>query len=150
MKLYITFNELSALAGKHLQKELQLEYKTPDTCAATISMQVVPFINKPVSISLNLTVEKIDGNDLYLAYSGKPGIDMLVSAALSLHKNNMGDMMGSGLRNGLGEGFLENPGNNRLILHLDCNEKLQKLLTSLTLNALSFTTDSLLAEVSFR
>ena len=48
--------------------------------------QVIKVLGFTKSVSINLIVKKIEDTDLFLSYSGKMGIDMLVSPAISYAK----------------------------------------------------------------
>ena len=53
------------------------------TVSVSVPIKVFGFIK---SVSINITVQKIEGTDLFLSYDGKMGIDLLVSPAISYAK----------------------------------------------------------------
>ena len=73
MKLLIDFPELAELACKAINKPLDLTLSCVDNKTVKVSMTndiVIPIVGntKSVTISIDLTIEKLEGEDLYLTY----------------------------------------------------------------------------------
>ena len=83
MKLSITYAELQDYVASHFHKTVNLGYVDGATVSVSIPIKVLGFTK---SVSINLIVKKIEGTDLFLSYSGKMGIDLLVSPAISYAK----------------------------------------------------------------
>lgn len=73
MKLLIDFPELAGFAQEAIKKPLDLTLSCVDNKTIKVSMTndiVIPIvgITKSVTTSIDLTIEKLDGEDLYVTY----------------------------------------------------------------------------------
>ena len=73
MKLLIDFHELAGFAREVINKPLDLTLSCVDNKTIKVSMTnhiVIPIvgITKSVTISIDLTIEKLEGEDLYMTY----------------------------------------------------------------------------------
>ena len=73
MKLLIDFTELAVLACEAINKPLDLTLSCVDNKTVKVSMTndiVIPIvgITKSVTTSIDLTIEKLEGEDLYVTY----------------------------------------------------------------------------------
>ena len=138
MKIELTFTELNEIIKARSGKDLQFGFIDAGTCSVATTMPM-PVINRPMSVKFNLTIEKIEGASAYIRLGGMPGIEMMAGAAISMLQSGGA----SGLVKGLPEGFVEKGQGGQFILHLDKNERMQKLLASIDLNAITFSPESL-------
>lgn len=83
MKLSVTYTELQNYVAGHFHKTANLGYVDGATVSVSVPIKVLGFTK---SVSINITVKKIEGTDLFLSYDGKMGIDLLVSPAISYAK----------------------------------------------------------------
>ena len=83
MKLTISYSELQDYVASHFHKTVNLGYVDGATVSVSVPIKVLGFTK---SVSINITVTKIEGTDLFLSYDGKMGIDLLVSPAISYAK----------------------------------------------------------------
>lgn len=83
MKLTISYSELQDYVASHFHKAVNLGYVDGATVSVSVPIKVLGFTK---SVSINITVTKIEGTDLFLSYDGKMGIDLLVSPAISYAK----------------------------------------------------------------
>ena len=83
MKLSVTYTELQDYVASHFHKTVNFGYVDGTTVFVSIPIKVLGFTK---SVSINITVKKIEGTDLFLSYGGKMGIDLLVSPAISYAK----------------------------------------------------------------
>ena len=83
MKLSVTYAELQDYVASHFHKTVNLGYVDGATVSVSVPIKVLGFTK---SVSINITVTKIEGTDLFLSYDGKMGIDLLVSPAISYAK----------------------------------------------------------------
>ena len=83
MKLGITYAELQDYVASNFHKTVNLGYVDGATVSVSVPIKVLGFTK---SVSINITVTKIEGTDLFLSYDGKMGIDLLVSPAISYAK----------------------------------------------------------------
>ena len=84
MKLSITYAELQEYVASHYHKNVNLGYVNESTVSVSVPIKVLGFTK---SVSINITVKKIDGTDMFLSYEGKMGIEMLVTPAVSFARN---------------------------------------------------------------
>ena len=83
MKVSVTFLELQDYILDHFHKSVNLAYVDGSTIEISVPVKVLGFTKL---IGINLSVMKIEGTDLFLAYDGKMGIDLLVTPALTFVK----------------------------------------------------------------
>ena len=83
MKLTISYSELQGYVASHFHKTVNFGYVDGATVSVSVPIKVLGFTK---SVSINITVTKIEGTDLFLSYDGKMGIDLLVSPAISYAK----------------------------------------------------------------
>ena len=134
MKLAITYAELQGYVASRFHKTMNLGYVDGATVSVSVPIKVLGFTK---SISINLIVKKIEGTDLFLAYDGKMGIDLLVSPAISYAKKLVPEKAG----------WVEQMPGNIVKLRLGDIDKLQKVLEKVELKAISFTPENIEAEI---
>ena len=134
MKLAITYAELQDYVASHFHKTVNLGYIDGATVYVSVPIKVLGFTK---SISINLIVKKIEGTDLFLAYDGKMGIDLLVSPAISYAKKLVPEKAG----------WVEQMPGNIVKLRLGDIDKLQKVLEKVELKAIRFTPENIEAEI---
>ena len=121
MKLSITYAELQDYVASHFHKTVNLGYVDGATVSVSIPIKVLGFTK---SVSINITVKKIEGTDLFLSYGGKMGIDLLVSPAISYAKKLVPEKVG----------WVEQMPGNIVKLRLGDIDKLQKVFEKLKLD----------------
>ncbi len=134
MKLAITYAELQDYVASRFHKTVNLGYVDGATVSVSVPIKVLGFTK---SISINLIVKKIEGIDLFLAYDGKMGIDLLVSPAISYAKKLVPEKAG----------WVEQMPGNIVKLRLGDIDKLQKVLEKVELKAIRFTPENIEAEI---
>ena len=125
MKLSITYAELQDYVARHYHKNVNLGYVNESTVSVSVPVKVLGFTK---SININLIVKKIEGSDLFLAYDGKMGIDLLVSPAISYAKKLVPEKAG----------WVEQMPGNIVKLCLGNIDKLQKVFEKLKLDNILF------------
>lgn len=83
MEVRIKYTELEGFIKKNFQKEVGLTYVDPSTVSVSTRIQVFAFAR---NVGVDLKVEKLEGSILHLVYSGKLGIELLISPAISFLK----------------------------------------------------------------
>ncbi len=83
MKVSFTYIELQDYLLSHFHKTLNVSYVNDSIMEISVPVKVLGFTKL---IGINLSVMKIEGTDLFLAYDGKMGIDLLVTPALTFVK----------------------------------------------------------------
>ena len=135
MKLSITYTELQDYVVNHFHKTVNLGYVDGATVSVSVPIKVLGFTK---SVSINITVKKIDGTDLFLSYDGKMGIDLLVSPAISYAKKLVPEKAG----------WVEQMPGNIVKLRLGDIDKLQKVFDKLELNNIFFEQGNIGIEMS--
>ena len=125
MKLSITYAELQDYVARHYHKNVNLGYVDESTVSLSVPIKVLGFTKQ---ISINLIVKKIEGSDLFLAYDGKMGIEMLVTPAVSFAKKLVPEKAG----------WVEQMPGNIVKLCLGNIDKLQKVFEKLKLDNILF------------
>lgn len=123
MELRLTYQEISNLIEKKAGRALPLAYGGPHT--VRVSYEVNVFV-KTASVGIDLTVERIEGSDIYIAYNGGMGIDFMVRQAINMAKNRPG-----------GE-LIEPLDGNRLLLCLGKNTQAGSIFDHVTLEDIRF------------
>lgn len=83
MEVRIKYTEIQEFIKKNFQKEVGLAYVDPSTVSVSTKIKVFAFVK---NVGVDLKVEKLEGSILHLVYSGKLGIEMLISPAISFLK----------------------------------------------------------------
>lgn len=135
MKLTITYTELQDYVASHFHKTVNFGYVDETTVSVSLPIKVLGFTK---SVSINITVKKIDGPDLFLSYDGKMGIDMLVSPAISYAKKLMPEKAD----------WVEQMPGNIVKLRLGDIDKLQKVYDKLKLDNILFEQGNIGIEMS--
>ena len=125
MRLSVTYAELQEYVASHYHKKVELGYVNESTVSVSVPVKVLGFTK---SININLIVKKIEGSDLFLAYDGKMGIDLLVSPAISFAKKLVPEKAG----------WVEQMPGNIVKLCLGNIDKLQKVFEKLKLDNILF------------
>ena len=87
----------------------------------------VPFLGEiEKGIGVNVSVEKIEGNDIWLKYDGGMGTDMIIGGLLSFLSSTAAMKM------------VEKTQGNRIVVHLNEIKEAQKVLEMVKLVAICF------------
>ena len=135
MKIAITYAELQDYVASHFHKAVNFGYVDGATVSVSIPIKVLGFTK---SVSINITVKKIEGTDLFLSYDGKMGIDLLVSPAISYAKKLVPE----------NAGWVEQMPGNIVKLRLGDIDKLQKVFEKLKLANILFEPGNIGIEMS--
>ena len=123
MELRLTYHEISDLIEKKAGRALPVVYGGPHTVRISYDVNV---LFKTASVGLDLTVERIEGSDIYLAYDGGAGIDFMVRQAIGMAKSRPG-----------GE-LIEPLDGNRILLSLGKNAQAGSIFERVTLEDIRF------------
>ena len=123
MELRLTYQEISNLIEKKAGRALPLAYGGPHTVRVSYDVNV---LFKTASVGVDLTVVRIVGSDIYLAYGGGPGIDFMVRQAIGMAKSRPG-----------GE-LIEPLDGNRLLLCLSKNTQAGTIFDHVNLEDIRF------------
>ena len=123
MELRLTFAEISELIEKKAGRALPISYGGPHTMRVSYDVNV---LFKSASVGIDLTVEQIEGSDIYLSFNGGAGIDFMIRQAINMAKNRPG-----------GE-FIELLDGNRILLALSRAQQAGSLLDHIALRDIRF------------
>ena len=135
MKLSVTYTELQKYVASHFHKTVNLGYVDGATVSVSVPIKVLGFTK---SVSINITVKKIEGTDLFLSYDGKMRIDLLVSPAISYAKKLIPEKAD----------WVELMPGNIVKLRLGDIDKLQKVFEKLKLNNIFFEQGNIVIDAS--
>ncbi len=123
MELRLTYQEISEMIEKRAGRALPIIYGGPHTVRISYDVNV---LFKTASVGLDLTVERINGSDIFLSYDGGASIDFMVRQAISMAKNRPGGDM------------IEPLDGNRILLSLGKTQQAGSLLDHITLKDIRF------------
>ena len=85
MQATMEYSEIQSLVKSKTGREIALSAIDERTVKAEAKVNVkVPFLGKiEKSVGVNVSVEKIEGNDIWLKYDGGMGTDMIIGGLLS-------------------------------------------------------------------
>ena len=135
MKLSISYSELQDYVASHFHKTVNLGFVDEATVSVSVPIKVFGFTK---SVSINITVKKIEGTDLFLSYDGKMGIDLLVSPAISYAKKLVPEKAD----------WVEQMPGNILKLRLGDIDKMKKVFEKLELNNIFFEQENIVVDAS--
>lgn len=125
MKVSITFSELQDYLLDHFHKSVKMAYVDGSTTEISVPVKVLGFTK---FVGIRLTVKKIEGTDLFLAYDGKMGVDMLVTPAIAFIKKLIPEKTN----------WVQSLPNNMVKIYLGDIEQLSKIFEKVKLNSISF------------
>lgn len=125
MEVRIKYTEIQEFIKKNFQKEVGLAYVDPSTVSVSTRIQVFAFAR---NVGVDLKVEKLEGSKLPLVYSGKFGIELLISPAISFLKKLVPEKTNL-ISQGTG---------NRVFVNLAEIDKLKAVLDKVELQSISF------------
>lgn len=135
MQFRITFVELQNLLQAKTGQQLPISYRDSRTVTLAYDAKV---LIRTMSMSLDLTVERVLGTDVRLSYSGGMAVEMMVRTALNQIKGRPEGAM------------LEVLDNNQLVLHLGMNPQLAQIFERVILQDIFFDPDYITIEFTPR
>lgn len=125
MEVRIKYTEIQEFIKKNFQKEVGLAYVDPSTVSVSTKIKVFAFVK---NVGVDLKVEKLEGSILHLVYSGKFGIELLISPAISFLKRLVPEKTNL-ISQGTG---------NKVFVNLAEIDKLKAVLDKVELKSISF------------
>ena len=128
MKATIEYSEIQSFVKSKTGREIGLSVIDERTVKAEAKVNVkVPFLGEiEKSIGVNVSVEKIEGNDVHLKYDGGMGTDMIIGGLLTFLSSSPAlKLMGKTQGNGI-------------VVHLDEVEEARKVLDLVELTGIAF------------
>lgn len=130
MKLSVDFSEIIALVKEKSGKEITLTTLNDKTVKVGYVMKVkIPFMDKYLSstFDIDVTYEKLVGEDVYLSYNGGKGLDMVIEGVKNLVPQ-LKDIE-----------IIEFASGNNVIVHLGEIEKAHEAFEKIAVNDVHFT-----------
>ena len=140
MQVKFEYSEIQSLIKAKTGREIRLSAIDEQTVKAESKVNVkVPFLGKiEKSIGVNVSVEKIEGNDVHLQYEGGMGTDMIIGGLLTFLSSSPAlKLMGKTQGNGI-------------VVHLDEVEEARKVLDLVELTGIMFQEKGVTVEGRFR
>ena len=125
MEVKIKYSELQDFILHNFKKEEVLAFVAPSTVSVSTKIKILGFAK---SIGVDLCVEKVDGSNLHIAYSGKFGVELLITPAIAFLKRLLPDKTN----------FITQNSNNRVIINLAEIDQLKGVLEKITLKSICF------------
>lgn len=128
MQVIFEYSEIQSLIKSKTGREIVLSAIDERTIKAEAKVSVkVPFLGEiEKSIGVNVSVEKIEGNDVLLKYDGGMGTDMIIGGLLTFLSSTPAMKM------------VEKTQGNGIVVHLNEIKEAQKVLEMVQLRAISF------------
>ena len=137
MEVRIKYTEIQEFILKNFHKEVGLTYVDPSTVSVSTKVKVFSFVK---NVGIDLKVEKLEGTMLHLVYSGKLGIEMLISPAISFLKRLVPEKTNL-ISQGTG---------NRVYVNLAEIDQLKAVLDKVELQSISFDETHVIVEASLK
>ena len=128
MQVKFEYSEIQSLIKSKTGREIVLSAIDERTIKAEAKVSVkVPFLGEiEKSIGVNVSVEKIEGNDVLLKYDGGMGTDMIIGGLLTFLSSTPAMKM------------VEKTQGNGIVVHLNEIKEAQKVLEVVQLRSISF------------
>ena len=128
MNLQIPYKEQEAFLMKKYNQEVKLGVVDEKTLSVTKKVVIK-------DATVNVSVDKIAGNDILLSYQAGFGIEWIIKGALMWFKESIKD-------------FIEEQEENKLLIHLDKIDQIGGLLDKIEILEITF--DEVNANVAFK
>lgn len=140
MQAIIDFSEIHSLVKSKTGREVVLSAISERTVKAEAKMSVkVPFIGEiEKTIVVEVTMERIDGQDVYLRYDSGMGTDMIIGGVLTFLSSTPAKKM------------VEKMQGNGIVVHLNEIEEVRKVLDVVELTDITFQNESVIVEGKLR
>lgn len=134
MQFRIAYEEIQDLLYRHSSKRILLQYSGTHTVRVAAEVNV---LFKTTSVGIDITVERIDGTDVLLSYTGGMGIEMMLKMAMAKMQDRPGMDM------------VELLDNSRLLLHLGRSPQLSQIFERVVLRDICFDEQYVIIDFTF-
>ena len=140
MNIILDYQEIQSLVRQKTGREIALSAINERTVKAEAKVNVkVPFLGEiEKSIGVNVSVEKIEGNDIWLKYDGGLGTDMIIGGLLTFLSSTPAMKM------------VEKTQGNGIVVHLYEVEKAREVLNYVELKSFQFCDNGIVLEGQFK
>ena len=138
MEVRIKYTEIQEFILNNFHKEeVGLTYVDPSTVSVSTKIKVFAFVK---NVGVDLKVEKLEGSKLPLVYSGKLGIELLISPAISFLKRLVPEKTNL-ISQGTG---------NKVFVNLAEIDQLKAVLDKVELQSISFDENHVIVEAGLK
>ncbi len=137
MEVRIKYTEIQEFILNNFHKEVGVAYVDPSTVSVSTKIKVFAFVK---NVGVDLKVEKFEGSILHLVYSGKFGIELLISPAISFLKKLVPEKTNL-ISQGTG---------NKVFVNLAEIDKLKAVLDKVELQSISFDETHVIVEAGLK
>lgn len=137
MEVRIKYTEIQEFILNNFHKEVGLAYVDPSTVSVSTKIKVFAFVK---NVGVDLKVEKLEGSILHLVYSGKFGIELLISPAISFLKRLVPEKTNL-ISQGTG---------NKVFVNLAEIDQLKAVLDKVELQSISFDETHVIVEAGLK
>lgn len=137
MEVRIKYTEIQEFILNNFHKEVGLAYVDPSTVSVSTKIKVFAFVK---NVGVDLKLEKLEGSILHLVYSGKLGIELLISPAISFLKRLVPEKTNL-ISQGTG---------NRVFVNLAEIDQLKAVLDKVELKSISFDETHIIVEADLK
>ena len=137
MEVRIKYTEIQEFILNNFHKKVVLTYVDPSTVSVSTKIKVFAFVK---NVGVDLKVEKLEGSKLPLVYSGKLGIELLISPAISFLKRLVPEKTNL-ISQGTG---------NKVFVNLAEIDKLKAVLDKVELQSISFDETHVIVEAGLK
>lgn len=137
MEVRIKYTEIQEFILNNFHKEVVLTYVDLSTVSVSTKIKVFAFVK---NVGVDLKVEKLEGSILHLVYSGKLGIELLISPAISFLKRLVPEKTNL-ISQGTG---------NRVFVNLAEIDQLKAVLDKVELKSISFDENHVIVEAGLK
>lgn len=137
MEVRIKYTEIQEFILNNFHKEVVLTYVDPSTVSVSTKIKVFAFVK---NVGVDLKVEKLEGSKLPLVYSGKLGIELLISPAISFLKRLVPEKTNL-ISQGTG---------NKVFVNLAEIDQLKAVLDKVELQSISFDETHVIVEAGLK
>lgn len=137
MEVRIKYTEIQEFILNNFHKEVVLTYVDPSTVSVSTKIKVFAFVK---NVGVDLKIEKLEGSKLPLVYSGKFGIELLISPAISFLKKLVPEKTNL-ISQGTG---------NRVFVNLAEIDQLKEVLDKVELQSISFDETHVIVEAGLK
>ncbi|MBR1799757.1 MAG: hypothetical protein IJ761_07705 [Bacteroidales bacterium] len=123
MEFRLKYDEIDSFIEQKTGRKIGLSFASEHCVHVGMDVNV---LMKSMTMGLDISVDRIEGSDIFLSYSGGMGIEFMVKTALQHAKNQPGGDV------------VEILDGNRLLLALGKNAQAGSLLSRVTLNDVRF------------
>lgn len=137
MEVRIKYTEIQEFILNNFHKEVVLTYVDPSTVSVSTKIKVFAFVK---NVGVDLKVEKLEGSILHLVYSGKLGIELLISPAINFLKKLVPEKTNL-ISQGTG---------SRVFVNLAEIDQLKAILDKVELKSISFDETHIIVEADLK